>query len=180
MKGAPSLVAVLVRCSNLEDPGDTPRKGPLLGQKAARKGGASAMALGSAPSTPSASAVQLAGGDLETPVACIPSDRGDPEAPAPSAASSEKDPGSRGGGGGRSSFASLLRGLKMGSPRGRNAEAGVPTTDVEAGRLAQAPSGDQAFRIWSLPNEGAITTDPYTKVGGSIERNEGKPPVRPS
>ncbi len=85
-------------------------------------------------------------------------------------------------GGGRVSFSSLLRGLKMGSPRGGNAEARVSSADVEAARLPPGPSlsGEQAFRIWSLPNEGAITTDPYTKVGGSVERNESKPPVRPS
>ncbi len=78
---APSLniSAALSRCSNLEDPGDTPRKGPLLGQKDISKIQTSATALGSTPSTPSGSAVQLAGGS-----------RGDPEAPIPGVASSDR------------------------------------------------------------------------------------------
>lgn len=151
----------------------------MLGPKAARKGGASATALGSAPSTPSGSAVQLARGDLGTPVSDVHSTTGDLEAPASSVPSSEKDrPGSRGGGG-RGSFSSLLRGLKMGSPRGENAAGVNPSADVESAARPSG-SGEQAFRIWSLPNEGAIVTDPYTKVGGSVERKESKPPSRPS
>ena len=46
----------------MEEPGDTPRKGPLLAQKLAGKGGASAGAAASVPSTPGgSSSVQLAG-----------------------------------------------------------------------------------------------------------------------
>lgn len=150
----------------------------------------SATALGSAPSTPSGSAVQLVGGDLGTPVSGIHSNRRDLEAPASCVPSSEKGPpGSRGGGGGsgggggggggRGSFSSLLRGLKMGLPRGGNAAGVNSSADVESAARPSG-SGEQAFRIWSLPNEGAIVTDPYTKVGGSVERKESKPPSRPS
>ena len=46
----------------MESPGDTPRKGPLLAQKLAGKGGATAGAAASVPSTPGgSSSVQLAG-----------------------------------------------------------------------------------------------------------------------
>ena len=55
-------VTSLTRCSNVEEPGDTPRKGPLLAQKLAGKGGATAGAAASVPSTPGGnSSVQLAG-----------------------------------------------------------------------------------------------------------------------
>ncbi|BDA51211.1 Solute carrier family 35 member F1 [Coccomyxa sp. Obi] len=147
----------VIRCTNLEEPGDTPRKGPLLAEKLGGKSGASAGAATSVPSTPSGSSVQLAGHT-----------GADPEASAP------------GKHGSRAVFSALFRGAGWGSPKGAKAAgARGPGADVEAGELATASSAEQAFRIWSLPNEGAITTDPYSKVGGSIERNEGKPPTRP-
>ena len=84
--------------------------------------------------------------------------------------------------GSRAGFSGLFKGAGWGSPNGaKGAGAGEPGADLEAAELAMAgsSSAEQAFRIWSLPNEGAITSDPYSKVGGSIERNEGKPPSRP-
>lgn len=83
----------------------------------------------------------------------------------------------------RRGFAALFRGVGWGLPKGaKGVGARGPGADLEAGELATqgSSSTEQAFRIWSLPNEGAITSDPYSKVGGSIERNEGKPPSRPS
>ena len=79
----------------------------------------------------------------------------------------------------RAGFSGLFKVAGWGSPKGaKGAGAGA---DLEAAELAMAgsSSAEQAFRIWSLPNEGAFTSDPYSKVGGSIERNEGKPPSRP-
>ncbi len=67
--------------------------------------------------------------------------------------------------------------------RQARAERGVPDLEAAAG-LAPMRSGDanaeSAFRIWSLPNEGAITSDPYSKVSGSVERKDSRPPSRPS
>ncbi len=45
----------------MEEPGDTPRKGPLLAQKMGGTSGTPAGAAASVPGTPSGSSVQLAG-----------------------------------------------------------------------------------------------------------------------
>ena len=43
---------------------------------------------------------------------------------------------------------------------------------------------EQGFKFWvsrlpSLPGEGALTADPYSKVGSSVQRSPSTPPAKP-
>lgn len=173
------------RCSNLEE---TPRAGGhsssvfdgkrcvLDAFKKGRLGDGGGGNVASGVRTPSSSSsLQVSGGDVETPSPRVPSTPAD-------------SPAARGGGGStnRVTFSTLFRGtwgsLMPKHPAAAGAAAGDFAGSAVAGGGSKggSPRGELAFRIWSLPNEGAITTDPYTRVGGTIERNESKPPSRPS
>jgi len=58
----------------------------------------------------------------------------------------------------------------------------LPVTCKTSERLGSLQT--QGSKFWmvslpSLPGEGALTADPYSRVGASLERKESAPPAKP-
>ena len=66
-------------------------------------------------------------------------------------------------------------------PQACPAGPGLPMAQVSSGLLGSLQRQGSKFWMVSLPSlpvEGALTADPYSRVGASLERKEGAPPVK--
>jgi hypothetical protein len=185
-KGCPACVCC--RCHNLE----TPRSAPPVGQcnssthsgksctQPAAKAGASTPSRAAQDKGKVLQGQQSAHGQRDHSTDSTPSlNRCTVEAAASTANPGTTQPDAQKTGG-------LMAWLAARRERIRQARAarGVNLDLEAAASLAIGePSdadGESAFRIWSLPSESAITTDPYCKTSKILERNESRPPGRPS
>lgn len=173
-----SLLQIYCRCQNLETPRAAPQGSPFDSSVHSGRNGLAAAKLGNrnAPRKESGRGAQQEGPRIEQGA-----QPGGPNA-ANAAAASNSDSAVNGLGAVYEKAGGLRAWLAARRDRIRQARAARGMHDLEAASLGPAQSADanaeSAFRIWSLPNEGAITTDPYSKVTGSVERNESRPPSR--
>lgn len=83
-------------------------------------------------------------------------------------------------------FAWFVQGVESIPEESAEPAACPPVPDSPIARKASGLMGGlqrQGSKFWmislpSLPVEGALTADPYSRVGASLERKEGAPPVK--